>query len=272
MPSKNKDYDRTIFPVEVIKKALSHLEALPKVDKRTFDYPSYRLCRGNERWHYDTPEEFFAEYRKGFESAKVETTINTRQFCCEVHRESFRLQTTVSVSAENRETIESVFDIFEQHAKDAFIPQPPKPSEPPVVPRIFIGHGKNTSWRELKDHLQDKHGFKVEAYEVGARAGHTIRDILEEMLTNSSMAFLVLTGEDELVDGTFNARPNVVHETGLFQGRLGFSRAIVLLEEGTKEFSNLYGIQQLRFAKEKIREVFGDVVATIRREFPHATH
>ena len=28
------------------------------------------------------------------------------------------------------------------------------------------------------------------------------------------------------------ARMNVIHEVGLFQGRLGFERAIVLLEEG----------------------------------------
>ena len=59
----------------------------------------------------------------------------------------------------------------------------------------------------------------------------------------------------------------VIHELGLFQGRLGFTRAIVLLEEGVKEFSNILGINQLRFAKGRIKETFGDVLATIRREF-----
>ena len=51
------------------------------------------------------------------------------------------------------------------------------------------------------------------------------------------MAFLVLTAEDEQTDGTLHARENVIHEAGLFQGRLGFEKAIILLEEGCQEFS-----------------------------------
>jgi hypothetical protein len=72
-------------------------------------------------------------------------------------------------------------------------------------------------------------------------------------------------GTDE--NGQLHARENVIHELGLFQGRLGFSRAIVLLEEKTTEFSNISGIHQIRFRKRGIRETFGDVLATIRREF-----
>ena len=85
------------------------------------------------------------------------------------------------------------------------------------------------------------------------------------MLKNSSFALLVLTREDETSGGCFRARQNVIHETGLFQGKLGFSRAVVVLEEGTESFSNISGIEQLRFAK--IQEIFGDVIATLKREF-----
>lgn len=138
---------------------------------------------------------------------------------------------------------------------------------PPAPPRetvVFIGHGRSLDWRDLKDHLSDKHKIQVEAYETGSRTGHTIRDVLEELMAKSSLAVLVHTPEDELADGTFNSRPNVIHETGLFQGRLGFSRAIVLLKVGAKEFSNLAGIQQVRYGE--IRETYGDVLAWIRRE------
>jgi predicted nucleotide-binding protein len=45
---------------------------------------------------------------------------------------------------------------------------------------------------------------------------------------------------------------NVIHEVGLFQGRLGFKRAIVLLEEGCKEFSNIQGLGQIRYPKGNI--------------------
>lgn len=50
------------------------------------------------------------------------------------------------------------------------------------------------------------HGYQVEAYETGARAGHTIRDILAELVRVSTFALLVLTAEDEHADGTMHAR------------------------------------------------------------------
>jgi len=133
-------------------------------------------------------------------------------------------------------------------------------------PRVFIGHGHNPAWRDLKDHLQDKHGIKVIAYESGERGGHTIRDILEELMSSSSLAFLILTKEDETLEGAFRARQNVVHEVGLFQGRLGFTRAIVISQEGTEVFSNIAGVHQLCF-RNKIQEIFGDTLAVYRREF-----
>ena len=132
---------------------------------------------------------------------------------------------------------------------------------------MFIGHGHSQDWKQLRDHLRDVHGFKIEAYESGPRAGLTIEHVLQTMLEKASIAFLVMTGEDETVAGNINPRLNVVHELGLFQGKLGFHKAIILLKDGATEFSNIEGIQQIRFTN--IKEVFGDVVGTINREFPN---
>jgi len=54
-----------------------------------------------------------------------------------------------------------------------------------------------------------------------------------------------MTTEDVTSDGRFNARLNVIHEAGLFQGRIGFDKAIILLENGCDEFSNLQGLGQI---------------------------
>jgi len=48
---------------------------------------------------------------------------------------------------------------------------------------------------------------------------------------------------------------------------LGFPKAIVLLEEGTQEFSNIQGMQQIRYSKGNIKETFGEILATLKREF-----
>jgi len=87
------------------------------------------------------------------------------------------------------------------------------------------------------------------------------------MLEKSSFAILVMTGEDETKSGELRARQNVIHELGLFQEKLGFPKAIVLLEEGTEEFSNIHGINQIGYGKGNIRERFGEVLAILKREF-----
>ena len=87
------------------------------------------------------------------------------------------------------------------------------------------------------------------------------------MLGKSSFAIIVMTAEDEDKDGKFHPRANVIHELGLFQGRLGFSKAIILLEDGTEEFSNIEGINQIRYSKNNIKETYGEVIASIKREF-----
>jgi predicted nucleotide-binding protein len=55
------------------------------------------------------------------------------------------------------------------------------------------------------------------------------------MLEDAAFAFLILTAEDEATDEKLHARENVVHEAGLFQGKLGFKKAILLLEDIVRE-------------------------------------
>ncbi len=89
---------------------------------------------------------------------------------------------------------------------------------------------------------------------------------LSEMLDAAAIEFLIMTGEDEQPDGKLRARMNVVHEAGLFQGRLGFSRAIVLSEEGCEEFSNIEGLGQIRFPKGNIKAAFEEIRQVLERE------
>ena len=86
------------------------------------------------------------------------------------------------------------------------------------------------------------------------------------MLDKAAFAFLIMTAEDEQPDEKVRARMNVIHEVGLFQGRLGFERAIVLLEEGCEEFSNIQGLGQIRFPKNNIAAVFESVREVLERE------
>jgi predicted nucleotide-binding protein len=262
---KEKWYRDTRFTPETIREAWAVLERAVEKKDRAYERSYLTAAARGATWTHDSEDEFFADYRSSKGNATFEKTIG---------RFSLRLQvvdsnTNINVAAPDRATIEATFEIFERDHQSARLPEPPP--EPPPEITIFIGHGRSPIWKELKDHLHEKHGYAVVAYEIGARAGHTIRDVLEDMMKDSSLAVLVMTGEDELADGRLHPRLNVVHEAGLFQGHLGFSRAVILLEEGAEEFSNIQGVQQIRFARGNIKETFGDVLATIRREFPDDT-
>jgi len=86
------------------------------------------------------------------------------------------------------------------------------------------------------------------------------------MLEEACFAFLVMTAEDQHADSTMHARENVVHEVGLFQGCLTFRRAIVVLEEGCAEFSNITGLSQIRFPRGNVSACFEEIRGVLERE------
>ena len=132
--------------------------------------------------------------------------------------------------------------------------------------KIFIGHGHSPDWREFKDFINDRLGLHWDEFTRVPAAGVTNIKRLAQMLDQACMAFLVMTAEDEQPDGTLRARENVIHEAGLFQGRLGFEKAILLLEEGCEEFSNIEGLGQIRFPKGNISATFEEVRRVLERE------
>lgn len=241
-------------------------------DASTSFYESFRVAVDDSTtWDYDDMDEFIAAYRNSSGEASLyahpSRSSSRHLMHVQVLLRGDERVTRVEVTAPSRPAIEAVFDVFEAHLHNSRLPDPPDTAAL-ARPTVFLGHGRSPIWRDLKDHLQDQHGYDVEAYEVGARAGHGIRDILEEMLQQSTFAILVMTGDDATTDGVVQPRLNVVHEAGLFQGKLGFNRAVMLVEEGVQGFSNIQGIAQIRFPIGHIKETFGDVLATINREFP----
>lgn len=132
--------------------------------------------------------------------------------------------------------------------------------------KVFIGHGRSVAWRDLKDFIQDRMHLPWDEFNRVPIAGLSNTARLTQMLDEAAIAFLVMTAEDELADGSHLARQNVIHEAGLFQGRLGFERAIILLEEGCTEFSNIQGLGQIRFPKNNIKAAFEDIRSVLERE------
>ena len=145
-------------------------------------------------------------------------------------------------------------------------PVPPKTNDKAVDKRIFIAHGHSDCWKELRDFIEKNLGLFHDEFNRVSTAGLVTTERLQQMIDQADMAFLIMTAENQYADGTWHARENVVHEVGLFQGVLGFKKAIILLEEGCEEFSNICGLIQIRFSKGEIQEAFEEIHEVLERE------
>jgi len=132
--------------------------------------------------------------------------------------------------------------------------------------RIFLGHGGNKVWARVHMHLRDELRLEVEAWESQPRAGMHSVEVLRGLLTSCTFAVIVATKEDVTVDGGTRARQNVVHEVGLFQGRFGFEKVAVLEQDGIEGFSNLAGLQVIRFPNERVEAGFYELDRMLKRE------
>ncbi len=263
---KEKKYEFVKFPSDKLKEGVFQwLKLLPR--KGRLDVLARVIVFDNETWEYDSDEEFFNDFAEDHDMGHYRICYwgeKEAYFMLEVVSKKGE-STTIQVAAPTRSEILKVFKIFDKDVHEYRVIERTD-GEEDKKPVVYIGHGKSTQWKQLKDHFSKGKQFRVEEYETGARAGHAIRDILDEKTAKSSIALLVLTNEDEQNGEVTHARPNLIHETGLFQGKLGYNRVIVLVEEGAGELTDLYGIQQIKFPKNNIRKSFGDIQATIERE------
>jgi predicted nucleotide-binding protein len=260
--SKQRYFYLTKFTPEIVLRALQELS----IEQTNLQIRMRRVDVFQDVWNFDNDDEFFALYRK-------EEIHQALYWASESKRDKiFELEfslsgTSIKVCMPTRAEVERVFNYIESVVRSCRLSEEQRSQQLRKWLRIFIGHGHSPVWRDLKDHLTDQHKFRVEAYETEPRAGQHIVEILNKAKKSTGFAILVMTGDNTDADGNKHARENVIHETGLFQGKLGFKRAIVLLEEDCAHFSNNSGIHYISFPKGNIGAKFGEIIATIHREF-----
>ena len=132
--------------------------------------------------------------------------------------------------------------------------------------KIFIGHGRSAEWLKLRIFLSQRLELLCDEFNIESTAGLQTGARIETMLNSAQMAFLVLTPEDRHADGSYHARENVIHEVGLFQAKLGYEKAIVLLEQGCSRFSNLDGLTTIDFPPGDLMARSEEIRLVLQRE------
>jgi len=174
-------------------------------------------------------------------------------------------------TSSNDNTVSQIFQLTNQ--LKGFTPDELHKEQEKIKPKtkakggghIFIGHGRSKLWARLQVFLKDEMELKTLSFESESRTSETIINVLNDFLDKSSLAILVLTAEDETAEGKSRARQNVIHEAGLFQGRLGFDKVIILKQEGIEEFSNIAGLQYIPFNGDNIEQTFYELQRKLKK-------
>jgi len=204
------------------------------------------------KMYSDKIEEFFKRYRptpnSGLYFPPAETSTNDTT-----------VKTIYSI-------VQQLNSLPEEELLKEFESIKPKPQlKSKGLGKIFIGHGRSKLWARLQLFLKDDLNLQTLTFEDESRTSETIINILSEFLDNSSFAILVMTAEDETAKGNTRARQNVIHEAGLFQGRLGFDKVIILKQEGIEEFSNIAGLQYIPFSTDNIEQCFYELQRKLKK-------
>lgn len=131
--------------------------------------------------------------------------------------------------------------------------------------RIFLGHGRSEVWRRAEPLLRDRK-LAYEAWESNPRTGKHNIEVLKGLLNSCGFAIIVVTAEDPMSQGGLRARQNVIHEIGLFQGKLGFEKVALLLQEGVEGFTNIDGLQVIQFSESRLEQAFYGLECVLKRE------
>jgi sugar/nucleoside kinase (ribokinase family) len=129
---------------------------------------------------------------------------------------------------------------------------------------VFIAHGGAADWLAVKELVEAELNLRAHYFERQTWGSIAVTEAIAANLERCSFAICVLTAEDLTAEGKRLARQNVVHEIGLFQGRYGFDRVVVLAEEGCDYVPSLALPYCITFAHNGIRSTFWRVRTMIK--------
>lgn len=127
------------------------------------------------------------------------------------------------------------------------------------ITTIFVAHGQDPRWGQFILALRDRWDVKFEYFEESNRTAQQISDVVVQMTSGSSLAVILMTGDDVMEDGTPRARQNVIHEAGLCHGVLGFDKVALLIQDGVEKFSNAQGIVYIPYDPERVTSCFHEL-------------
>jgi hypothetical protein len=130
---------------------------------------------------------------------------------------------------------------------------------------VFIAHGADPQWEEVRRFLGQECQVPVYALDPSV-PGAALDEAMRPQLARCGFAVCVLAAADTFPGDGGRAEQSLVHQAGILQGRYGFRRVAMLVEEGCATFSNVAGLIRLDFAAGHVESTFWQLERMLRRE------
>ncbi len=261
-----KAFDHTLQWADIFEEKKMDVVAIIKIAQARHNSIFDPLAAMVERLHIRTPEETV----ESMVPVVLETEYPVaRQQAIRIPPH-IRYDANIKWSRRSASTVRMLRKVIRRTLAQIERTQPTKAIPHLTGNKIFIGHGRDKSWLELQKFIEKELKLPVTAYEEVPASGLQVYDHVMSRVREAAIAFLVMTGEDTVIDKDGNERVhprlNVVHELGICQSMLGMGRAIALLEEGCEVPSKIAGFDQVRFEEGNILSASRGIRRVLERE------
>jgi hypothetical protein len=136
---------------------------------------------------------------------------------------------------------------------------------------VFIIHGRSPEIRKVERFIKDELNFNAVILQDSFRGRNIIDKFKDEIWDNSCCAIAIMSPDDQLNDGNFRARQNVIYElgycSGVFDGYYNDddehedfeAEPVIVIKEKSidmRDLSDLLGVEYLEYNQGYIETVF----------------
>lgn len=131
---------------------------------------------------------------------------------------------------------------------------------------VFLVHDNSSYGPAVRQFVQKNCGLPVYEATVPEAGDPDFAAAMGKRLASCSLAICLLSARDTMSDGSRRVAQNIVHQAGIFQGRYGFGRVAILVEEDCDTFSNIAGLIRIDFSAGRVEGTFPELERMLRRE------
>lgn len=128
---------------------------------------------------------------------------------------------------------------------------------------IFISHGHHSEIREKVEEFMEALELNPIVVMESASDGLSVDDKVDKYIKKCAASIILYTPDDELKDGTFLPRQNVIHETGILQREMP-DKIIYLKENSVKLPTNITPKVYVSYSSDNLTDAFIQIVKELK--------